>query len=196
MLLGYLILGHLLGDFIFQPNKLVLWKMRSKMGTLVHAGIHFILNPLILLPFIINGYIWPIGAAFGLSFAHFWLDQAKINYELKHDKKVLPFLIDQLLHLLAILLIYFFLQNLTLALPTGDFYTIYTDIRLIIFISFLILSTTVVEIYFFQRKREKNHSAIFKMNPKGILIRITVVALIYALFMILTFYARGNHWDW
>ncbi len=196
MLLGYLILGHLLGDFIFQPNKLVLWKMRSKMGTLVHAGIHFILNLLILLPFIINGYVWLIGVAFGLSFVHFWLDQTKINYELKHDKKVLPFLIDQMLHLLAILLIYFFIQNLTLALPTGSFYTIYADIRLIIFISFLILSTTVVEIYFFQRKREKNNNAVFKINPKGILKRITVVALIYALFMILSFYARGNHWYW
>lgn len=196
MLLGYLILGHLLGDFIFQPNKLVLWKMRSKIGTLAHTAIHFILNLLILLPFIINGYIWLIGVAFGLSFMHFWIDQVKINYDLKHDKKVLPFLIDQLLHLLAILVIYFFIQNITLALPTDDFYAIYTDIRLIIFISFIILSTTVVEIYLLQKKREKNNNAVLKMNPKGILKRILVVAMIYALFMILSFYARGNQWYW
>ncbi|MBI5754436.1 DUF3307 domain-containing protein, partial [Candidatus Peregrinibacteria bacterium] len=110
MILGYLIFAHLLGDFIFQPNRLVLWKIKSKCGILTHVIVHFILNLLILSPFIWNGHYWVIAAAFLICFAHFWIDEIKISYDLKHDKKVIPFLIDQLMHLLTILLVYFFIQ--------------------------------------------------------------------------------------
>jgi len=191
MILGYLILAHLLADFVFQPTRLVLWKMKSKYGVLVHVLVHFTINLLVLSPFIINGYYWPILAAFVICFAHFWIDQAKISYDLKHDKKVMAFLMDQLMHLLTIMLVYFFVQNLTLNLPIKGFYAIYSDIRIVIFFSFLILCSSVVEIYHFQKIREKKRDATLKFHPRNIFLRILVFTLVYVLFMALSYYARA-----
>ena len=193
MILGYLILAHLLADFVLQPSKLVLWKIRSKYGVFVHVLVHFVINIIVLLPFILNGYYWPIAAAFVICFAHFWIDQAKISYDLSHDKKVMAFLTDQLIHLLTIMLVYFFVQNLALSLPVSGFYSIYSDIRIVIFFSFLILCSSAVEIYHFQKVREKKRDAMLKLHPRNIALRIFVFTLIYILFMILSYYARAPH---
>lgn len=193
MILGYLILAHLLGDFIFQPSKLVIWKIKSKYGILVHVLVHFVINLIVLAPFIFNGHYWSILAAFIICFVHFWIDQAKISYDLKHNKKVMAFLLDQLMHLLVIMLVYFFVQNLPLTLPTSGFYAVYSDIRVIIFFSFLILCSSAVEIYHFQKVREKKHDATFKFNPRNIALRIFIFTLVYVLFMVLSYFARAPH---
>ncbi len=193
MILGYLILAHLLGDFIFQPSKLVIWKIKSKYGVFVHVLVHFMANIIVLAPFILNGHYWPILAAFVICFIHFWIDQAKISYDLKHDKKVMAFLLDQLMHLLVMMLVYFFVQNLPLTMPTGGFYTVYSDIRVVIFCSFLIICGSAVEIYHFQQVREKKHDATFKFNPRNIALRIFIFTLVYILFMILSYFARAPH---
>lgn len=192
MILGYFILAHLLGDFVFQPGSLVLWKGRSKKGVFIHSLIHFGINLLILLPFLTNGYLWLILAAAIISFVHFWLDLAKINYNLTHDQKVWPFVVDQLLHLLTILLVYFFISEIPLTLPENTFYLVYSDIRIIIFLSFIILVSSVIEIFRYEKQREKNKNAKLKINTKKMQTRIIVLTLIYALFMLLSFYARGN----
>lgn len=192
MILGYLIFGHLLADFIFQPNSLVIWKHKSKTGIFVHVLIHFFVSIIILLPFLINGYFWLIYVSAGLAFTHFWIDRVKINYDLKHDKKVIPFIIDQLLHLLTILLAYFFIQNISLELPETKFYAIYSDIRIIIFLSFIVFVSTVIEVYHYQKQREKDSQAKLKINSSQIFIRILVFSIVYLFFMLLSFYARGG----
>lgn len=193
MILSYFILAHLLGDFVFQPGSLVLWKAKSKKGVFAHSMIHFGINLLVLLPFLINGYLWLIPAAAIISFVHFCLDQLKINYNLTHDQKVLPFVVDQLLHLLTILLVYFFISEIPLTLPESTFYLVYSDIRIIIFLSFIIFVSSVIEIFHYEKQREKNKDAKLKINSRKMQTRIIVLTLIYALFMILSFYARGDH---
>jgi hypothetical protein len=106
MILLYLILSHLIGDFVLQPNKLVHWKIKSKKGAFVHVLIHFIVNLLIFLPFLIKGYLWLIVVFFFMSFIHFWIDEVKIKYDLKYDKKVKAFILDQFLHLLIVFIAY------------------------------------------------------------------------------------------
>lgn len=192
MILGYLIFGHLLADFIFQPNSLVIWKHKSKTGIFVHVLIHFFVNIIVLLPFLINGHLWLIYVSAGLAFAHFWIDLVKINYDLKHDKRVIPFIIDQLLHLLTILVAYFFIQNIPLKLPEAKFYAIYSDIRIIIFLSFIVFISQVIEVYHYQKQREKDSQAKLKINSHRILVRILVFSLLYIFFMLLSFYARGD----
>jgi len=190
MLLGYLIFSHLLGDFVFQPEKLVLYKMRNIKGVLIHVFIHFVIGNIVLLPFIVNGYPWLFIVNFGICFAHFWIDQAKINYDLKHDKKVQPFVIDQLLHLLTILVAYFFTSHVLLVLPDAPLFKIYTNINLLIFMSFLVFLSTAIETYRYQIIREKDKNVHFKPNPKNILIRISVFSTLYLLFVLLAFYAN------
>ena len=189
MLLGYLIFSHLIGDFVFQQERLVIYKMKNIKGVLIHVLIHFIVGNIVLLPFIVNGYSWLIGMNFGICFFHFWIDQAKINYDLKHDKKVQPFVIDQLLHLLTILVAYFFTNNIELKLANGLVYEIYTNINIIIFLSFFIFLSSAIETYRYQILREKNTMIRFNPNPKKILVRISAFSTIYILFMLLAFYA-------
>lgn len=189
MILSYLIFSHLLGDFVFQPERLVAYKMRSIKGVLLHVTIHFILGNLVLLPFIVNGYEWLIGLNFGICFFHFLIDQAKINYDLKHDNKVQPFVIDQLLHLLTILVAYFFISDIDFKLPNTWGHEIYSNINIIIFLAILIFLSTAIETYRYQILREKDNSARFRPNQKKVFIRITVFSAIYLFFIFLAFYA-------
>lgn len=189
MILSYLILTHLLGDFVLQPSKLVHWKMRSHKGTLVHSLIHFFIGIILLLPFILNGYTWLITIVFTISLIHFFIDQAKISYSLRHDEKVRPFIIDQMMHLLAIMIVYFFLNQIPFVLPENDFTLIYTDLKIINFFSFLVFVSSVIEIYNFQKKREKNGAVRLKFNKIEMVKRMLVFTIVYGLFTILSIYS-------
>lgn len=189
MILSYLILTHLLGDFVLQPSKLVHWKMRSYKGTLVHSLIHFFIGIILLLPFILNGYTWLIAIVFTISLIHCFIDQAKISYSLKHDEKVRPFIVDQMMHLLAIMVVYFFLSQISFALPENDFTLIYTDLKIINFFSFLVFVSSVIEIYNFQKKREKNAAARLKFNKIEMIKRMLIFTLVYGFFTILSIYS-------
>jgi hypothetical protein len=190
MPLGYLILAHLLGDFILQPSKLVKWKMSSRYGVIFHVAIHFILILLVFSPYLIDGQIWPVFTAFGLSFFHFLIDQSKINYDLKHDQKVKPFLLDQIFHFLTILIAYFLLKDFVQALPAGDFNEIYSQVRISIFLSFTVLVSIVVEVFAYQYQREKNGKAKLKINTDQMLTRVLVLTSVYILFMVLSYLLR------
>lgn len=191
MILAYLILAHLLGDFIFQPSKLVLWKMKSKKGILVHVLVHFVLSSILLIPYLINGHLWLLIVAFGLSFVHFWIDEAKINFDLKNDEKVLPFLLDQLMHLLTIIVAYSLIQGFTINLPNTAFYKVYLDVRLTAFLTFIVFVTTVVEIFHFTRAREKHGATKLKIDTNKMLTRVIIFTVIYGAFIIASFYAEG-----
>ncbi|MBT4917492.1 DUF3307 domain-containing protein [Candidatus Peregrinibacteria bacterium] len=194
MILSYLILAHLLGDFVLQPSSLVQWKMKSMKGNFVHVLIHFIVSNLILMPFILNGYEWLVLVILCISFAHFWIDEAKINYDLKHDIKVKPFLIDQMLHLLTILVAYFFINETAWTLPNTSFYQLYTNANIINFASLLVFITSAVDVYLFQKQREKTKKAKLKLKHpiNSLLNRIITFSFLYALLMVLSYYA-SNH---
>ena len=138
-------LVHLLGDFLFQPAKLVDWKIKSKWGTFTHVLIHALLGTLILLPFILNGHFEIIYAILGINIAHFFIDNAKINYALTHDAKIKPFIIDQLLHVIILYIAYLYVRD--------NAYDFYFSINQITLVFFIILSITVVKILHFKKKR-------------------------------------------
>jgi len=196
MVLSYLILAHLLGDFVFQPTKLVLWKWESKNGVFVHVLIHFLISTIVLMPFLINGHLWLLGMVFLISLVHFLIDQSKINYDIKHDKKVMPFVVDQLLHFVTILAAYYFIKDFLkeTAIISGEsvFYSLYSNMKIVIFVVVIILCGKVVEIFHFERRREKNKNAKFKLNSDKMLTRIIVITLFYGLFILLSFYEQSG----
>ncbi|MEE6128773.1 DUF3307 domain-containing protein [Chryseobacterium arthrosphaerae] len=110
-----LILAHLLGDFILQPNSWVAdkehYKLKSKFLYL-HVLIHTVLS----LVFLWDLQLWWVAVLVGIS--HFIIDAAKLSFQTVKTKKSW-FFIDQLLHILVIagLSFYFgefnfsFLQN-------------------------------------------------------------------------------------
>lgn len=107
MLFIKLILAHLLGDFIFQPNSWVADKEREKGKSIylyLHTFIHFALIMLLLWDL----HLWWIATA--VSATHFIIDLAKLKYQKSNTKKSW-FFIDQLLHILVILGLSFYVMK-------------------------------------------------------------------------------------
>jgi len=99
MIFTQLILAHLFGDFIFQPNSWVAAKEQKKTKSkylYFHVLIHFALTLL----FLWNIGYWWMAAIIAVS--HFFIDTAKIEFQ-KPDTKRLWFFIDQLLHIIVII---------------------------------------------------------------------------------------------
>lgn len=186
ILLPYLIFSHLLGDFVLQPSWLVKLKMRKLSGVVIHVLIHFIILAVVLSPFIFAGKLEVIWGILAVTGFHFMIDQAKISYDLKHDDKVRPFIIDQILHIIVIIVTALFLQDLTVSFPPTTFHQIYTSPNVITFLSILIFITEVIEIYKFQLEREKNSKAQLKINSKKVSLRVMAFTVLYIFFIALT----------
>lgn len=93
-----LILAHLLGDFLLQPNSWVADKERKKAGS-VYLYLHILLHAVLAFIFLWNIELWWIAAIIGVS--HFLIDWAKLNFQNAKTKRTW-FFVDQLLHVLVI----------------------------------------------------------------------------------------------
>lgn len=102
MLILYLILGHLIADYLLQPKSLVAWKHRSLWGVGAHMLVH-----LLVTMFLISLYTGQPGAALllsaGIAVGHFLIDYAKIIHDRRHSRPRLAYWLDQLAHFLVIL---------------------------------------------------------------------------------------------
>lgn len=102
-----LILAHLLGDFILQPNSWVAdkenYKLKSKF-LYIHVLIHTVLS----LIFLWDLQLWWVAVLVGIT--HFMIDAAKLIFQNVKTKKRW-FFIDQLLHVLVIAGVSFYFQE-------------------------------------------------------------------------------------
>ncbi len=190
MILIYLILGHLLADFMLQPGKLIVLKNKSSFGIFLHVLIHFTVSAALLSPFIFNGYAWLLYIIGGIAVTHFLLDHCKILYEAdkRHHNIVETFLLDQAMHFFVITAAYFFLPKDVLFLPAGLFYQYYQDASIPIYFVLLIIITIVFEIYRFQYKREYDKKAKLRVNVIAMMFRGLNFSLIYGLILVLRAY--------
>ncbi|KMQ68337.1 hypothetical protein ACM39_07390 [Chryseobacterium sp. FH2] len=98
MIFTKLILAHLFGDFILQPNSWVAEKESKKLKSkylYLHVLIHTILSFILLWDL----QLWWIAVLVGIT--HFMIDAAKLSFQTVNNKKNW-FFIDQLLHILVI----------------------------------------------------------------------------------------------
>lgn len=96
-----LLLAHLLGDFLLQPNSWVQEKENNKLKSsklYIHILIHFLLSYWLLGEW----KLWKI--ALIISIIHFCIDVLKITFQKEHNRKIW-FFIDQLLHILSIIIL-------------------------------------------------------------------------------------------
>ncbi|MEZ4676203.1 MAG: DUF3307 domain-containing protein [Caldilineaceae bacterium] len=96
-LLTTLLLAHLFADFPLQTNKLARWKKTSIHGVLIHVVIYMAITALLLQQPL---RFWPL--ILGLGAVHFAIDALKKVCPLKNE--VHGFLLDQLMHILTVLL--------------------------------------------------------------------------------------------
>ena len=103
-----LLLGHLIGDFIFQGNKVYKFKLKGTAGIIWHS---FLVSIAVLGVFLFYTEGYALGlAAFLLTFGfHFPIDLIKYKSRIE---EALTFMLDQLTHLISILLASTILKNI------------------------------------------------------------------------------------
>ncbi len=97
-----LLIAHILGDFVFQPNKWVTNKQENKIRSkflYVHLAIHAI-TLIVLLGFDFNYWVGIVA----ILITHGIIDVLKLYFETKKNTRSL-FIIDQLVHLLILLIV-------------------------------------------------------------------------------------------
>jgi hypothetical protein len=148
-LLLRLFLGHMLGDYVFQPLRLVLMKRSGWTGVLLHVAVVVSVTALLLWPVLGHWWYW-LWLVF-LAISHAVIDASRALYWSESDRRGLLYLtLDQGLHVAVMVAIagltraavvgYPALPMLTTS-PQGDALTMY----LIVFI-FLLWSVPVLEL--------------------------------------------------
>ncbi|UWX61921.1 DUF3307 domain-containing protein [Chryseobacterium oranimense] len=102
-----LILAHLLGDFILQPNSWVADKERRKLKS-PYLYLHVLIHTVLSFIFLWNTDLW--WAALLVGGTHFMIDSSKLIFQTVKNKKRW-FFIDQLLHILVIAGISFYYKE-------------------------------------------------------------------------------------
>lgn len=177
MIILYLILAHLIADFVLQPAKLIEWKMRSNTGIIIHSLIHAAISALLVFPYLSLKTAFIILA---LAITHYLIDYAKINISLKSDKYVEYFVVDQICHFIAIIgagfsIMYFNNwqeQNLFIS-------SLYNNPHLPLFLILFVFMTYTIEIY---RHIKKHGVSGAKFNYRDMLMRMTALTFVYILF--------------
>ncbi|WP_345988612.1 DUF3307 domain-containing protein [Chryseobacterium sp. Chry.R1] len=107
MIFTKLILAHLLGDFILQPNSWVADKENRKLKS-KFLYLHVLIHTVLTFIFLWNLQLWWVAALVGIS--HFIIDAAKLIFQNIKTKKRW-FFIDQVLHILVILSVSFYFKE-------------------------------------------------------------------------------------
>lgn len=98
MIFTKLILAHLLGDFILQPNSWVADKESKKLKS-KYLYLHVLIHTVLSFVFLWDLQLWWVAVLVGVS--HFIIDSAKLTFQTIKNKKNW-FFIDQILHILVI----------------------------------------------------------------------------------------------
>ncbi|WP_374458928.1 DUF3307 domain-containing protein [Chryseobacterium taeanense] len=122
MIFTKLILAHLLGDFILQPNSWVADKENKKLKS-IYLYFHVIIHTALSLIFLWDIQLWWIAALVGLS--HFVIDAAKLSFQTVKNQKIW-FFADQALHILVIAGISFYYKEFNF-----DFLKDYTHLKIV-----------------------------------------------------------------
>lgn len=102
-----LILAHLFGDFILQPNSWVAEKESKKLKSR-YLYLHVLIHTILSFIFLWNTELWWIAFLIGVS--HFIIDSAKLSFQTAKSKKSW-FFIDQALHIAVIAGISFYFNE-------------------------------------------------------------------------------------
>ncbi|WP_223198000.1 DUF3307 domain-containing protein [Maribacter arenosus] len=99
MLFIKLLLAHLIGDFLLQPNRWVIHKEANKIASkylYLHILLHFVVTMVLLWDF----DYWKLALIIAIS--HYFIDLGKLYSNSLFRNKAIPFFIDQLLHIIVL----------------------------------------------------------------------------------------------
>lgn len=170
-----LLLAHLLGDFLLQPNSWVLDKENKKQKS-KYLYIHILLHGIL-------AWIFVGEMAFGwfalvLAISHGLIDLLKLHFQKKKTKRNW-FVADQMLHLITILLIASLYKNLTVDFTVLDnqFWIMITGILFLTKPTSIIIKN-IISIWTPESKNKNDDSLQNAGNYIGILERLFVFCFI------------------
>ncbi|WP_144282807.1 DUF3307 domain-containing protein [Chryseobacterium echinoideorum] len=107
MIFVQLILAHLLGDFILQPNSWVAEKENKKLKS-KYLYLHILIHTILSFIFLWNSKLWWIAILVGIT--HLIIDLCKLSFQNIQTKKIW-FFVDQFLHIAVIAGISFYFKE-------------------------------------------------------------------------------------
>lgn len=186
MFFFYLYLGHLISDYLLQPNTLIEWKKRSRWGIFVHAGVHFLVTT--LLAYLYTDSYYSILLAAGIASCHFVIDCLKVDHDNRKNHTQLAYWTDQLAHFLTVTLAFL----VALKLPgifgvrnvdwNSIFQTFYFSPVFVTYSCVAIFSTLTVEYGFFVVKKNatrKSAADQASLSTRHMIKRLFLATLIY-----------------
>ena len=178
------LLAHILGDFVFQPEKWVENKEKKKVKSVnlyYHIALHALFLALVI-QFNLKEY-WP---AFLLIIAsHYGIDLLKLYLQKKKTKRIW-FFIDQVLHLIVLAFATSFYVNFSLStenLITDQLLLLIIFLLLVIFVSAIIIKIIITQ-WNPESKKENDDSLAKAGRYIGILERLFVFTFVIT-----------NHWE-
>jgi hypothetical protein len=181
MIVLQLLIAHLLGDFVFQSNSLLKKKYKTWVGTFQHVLIITAFTALVLFPYWDTALAWKaVAIIFGV---HFVQDLLKVEYDKRFNGKkrsVVPFFVDQLMHISLICILGRAFQALpTMDLPDWVTALYFSDPFSVMIVSVLLLTYTF-DITKFQFKRHENKKIkAYHPDHKGMMVRVFAFSLLY-----------------
>lgn len=175
ILIVKLLLAHLLGDFLLQPNSWVLDKENKKHKS-IYLYIHTLLHG--ILAWILVGEIAFGWFALALALAHGFIDFLKLQFQKKKTKRNW-FIIDQILHLISILILVSLYQNLIIDFTIFDnqFWILITGILFLTKPTSIIIKN-IISIWTPESNNKNDNSLENAGNYIGILERLFVFSFI------------------
>ena len=136
-LLFLLLTAHFIGDFYFQPKSWVICRNKNHLksaGLWKHIGVHVTLNMIVLLLTNISLFSAMFAVTL-ISFSHLVTDYWK-SYK---SNNLTNFLIDQIIHLVFIIIVWASLSNITLEQIKSFIAQAFTAQSLVIVMSYLLV---------------------------------------------------------
>lgn len=171
-----LLLAHLLGDFIWQPNSWVAHKEIKKHKS-IYLYVHILLHG--VLAAILAGEISFIPYAFLIAITHGIVDLIKLNFQ-KDTTKRTWFVVDQIAHVLILAGVVLLYQN-TVIIPfwiNNEFWILLTGFLLVTKPSSIFIKTIISIWSPESQDSHKDNSLASAGNYIGILERVLVVLFI------------------
>lgn len=170
-----LLLAHLLGDFIWQPNSWVANKEIKKHKS-IYLYVHILLHG--VLAAILAGKISFIPYAIFIAVTHGIIDLIKLNFQ-KTNTKRSWFVADQIAHILILIAAVLIYENKSIIYfwQNNDFWILFTGIVLVTKPASIFIKT-IISIWSPEDQSQKDNSLASAGNYIGILERLLVVCFI------------------
>lgn len=182
LIILYLIIWHLVWDFLLQTSKLVAYKKKSIYGIMLHSLIIWLAQSLLLLPYLTSLKV--IVTVTSIAVIHFIIDFSKIKLNIKSKYPIIPFSIDQLAHFSILIWAWVILENSNAVKFQNSwwFESLYQNQILLTYFAGVIFFSYTLDIVYLTLKLQKDPEYKYHRGYFDMLIRVSIFALFYMIY--------------